>query len=86
MFSYEGVKERVRGQPFRTVRIVLSTGQSYDIAHPDLVFVGKRFLIVGVPDRDDPAVADRVTHVALSHVTELLDMAASTPQLGNGAA
>ena len=86
MFSHEDVKERLRGRPFRPVRIVVSTGQVYDVSHPDLVLVGKRFLMIGLPAADDPEVADRVTHVALNHVTELLDLAASATQMGNGAA
>jgi hypothetical protein len=59
------------------VRIVTTTGQTYDIPHPDLVFIARRFLEVGTPDRDNPTVADMVTRVALVHVTELQDLPAA---------
>ena len=74
IFTAEDVQSRLRVQPFVPVRIVTTTGQLYDVYHPDLVFVARRFLEVGTPDRDNPTVADAVTRVALVHVTELRDL------------
>lgn len=70
----EDVQSRLRTQPFVPLRVVTTTGQNYDVPHPDLVFVARRFLEVGTPDRRNPTVADMVTRVALVHVAELQDL------------
>ncbi|MBV9123306.1 MAG: hypothetical protein JO112_08115 [Planctomycetes bacterium] len=74
MFTPDDLKARFRDKPFNPVRIVTTTGQTYDIFHPDLVLVTRRFLEVGTPSTDDPALADQVTRVAILHITELQDL------------
>jgi hypothetical protein len=78
IFTADDVQARLREQPFVPVRIVTTTGQTYDVYHPDLVFVARRFIEVGTPDRDNPTVADAVTRVALVNVTELRDLPVPT--------
>ena len=56
------------------MQIVTTTGQTYDIYHPDLVLVGRRFLVVGMPSSENPTQADLVTRIALGHVDELRDL------------
>ncbi|MCI0464582.1 MAG: hypothetical protein L0Z62_47230 [Gemmataceae bacterium] len=79
MFSAEDIQARLRQQPFRPFRIVASEGMQFDIRHPDLVFVGRRDLMVGFPDPDSPTVYDRVTRLALVHIVALEDLPAATP-------
>jgi hypothetical protein len=85
IFTPEDIQSRLRERPFAGVRIVTTTGQEYDIRHPDLVLVARRFLIVGTPSPDNPALADQVTRVALVHVAELRDLPNTAPP-ANGAA
>ena len=86
MFTAENVQSRLKDRPFVPLRIVLSTGQTYDIFHPDLVFVGARFLIIGLPGPHSPALAEQVTRVPLLHVTQLRDLAPPASPTGNGQA
>ena len=86
IFTPDDVQARLRDRPFLPVRIVLTTGQSYDIYHPDLVLVGRRFLIVGTPSSENPSHADLVTRVALVHVSELRDLPITTPPTNGPAA
>ena len=74
MFTPDNIQSRLREKPFIPMRIVTTTGQTYDIYHPDLVFVAERFLIVGTPSPTNPARADEVTRVAIMHVTEMRDL------------
>src|SRR5207253_734586 len=55
-----------------------TTGQTYDIHHPELVMVARRFIYVGLPSKENPIQAEQVTQVALIHITELQNLAAST--------
>ncbi len=74
IFAAEDVQSRLRDKPFVPARIVTTTGQAYDIYHPDLVFVAYRFLIIGTPSPEHPALADAVTRVPLAHVSEIRDL------------
>lgn len=74
MCTAEDIQARVRGRPFIPVRIVTTTGETYDIHHPDLVMTGRRFIMIGMPGADNPSVAEQVTRVATVHVSELRDL------------
>jgi len=86
IFTPSDVQARLRERPFPPFRIVTTTGQSYDIYHPDLVLVARRFLIIGSPGPEDPSLADQVTRVALVHVAELRDLPAAAPPSENPSA
>jgi hypothetical protein len=74
IFTPDDVQARLRERPFTPVRIVTTTGQTFDVHHPDLVLVARGFLIVGLPSSENPSQADQVTRVALVHVAELRDL------------
>lgn len=83
MFSPDDIQARLREQPFHPVRFVTSTGQTYDIYHPDLVIVAWRFVFIGLPSSDNPTQAEQVTRVAILHITEMQDLPAPAPQANN---
>lgn len=84
IFTPDDIQARLRERPFPPTQIVTTTGQTYDIYHPDLVLVARRFLIVGMPSSENPTQADQVTRIALVHVSELRDLpSASPPANGN---
>ena len=74
MFTAENVLERVREQPFRPLRVVTTTGQTYDIYHPDQIFVARSFLMVGIPSTRTSGVSDLITRVSLINVAEIQDL------------
>jgi hypothetical protein len=71
MFTPTAIKERLKRQPFQPFRLVTSSGENYEVRHPELVFVGTTELMVGNPSKDDPTIYDRASHVALMHVTAM---------------
>jgi hypothetical protein len=85
MFSPEQIQARLLEKPFVPLRVFTSSGQSYDITHPDLVLVGRRSLIVGVASNDNPAHFEDVSRVALMHITDLQDLPTKPAQGMNGA-
>ncbi len=84
MFTPEAIQERVQQRPFVPLRIVTSSGQMFDLYHPDLVMVGRRDLMVGMASVENPRQYERVTRVAIMHVTALEDLPAPTSLGGNG--
>lgn len=73
IFTPDDLRNRFRDQPFTPVRIVTATNQTYDVYHPDMVMVGRTFVIVGMPG-ESPGVFEAVTRIALVHITELRDL------------
>jgi hypothetical protein len=71
MFRPQDIKNRLKERPFRPLRIIASEGLHYDIHHPDLVLVGQRDVVIGLPGADDPEIYDGVVRVALVHVVAL---------------
>lgn len=71
MFTPKDIKDRLKQQPFEPFRIVTSSGESYEVEHPDLLWVGANVLWVGIPSKKDPSLFDGASRVALMHVTAL---------------
>ena len=87
MFTPDFIQARVRQHPFVPMRLVTTSGQSYDIYHPDLIMVGRRDLIIGTASAKHPTQYEQVTRVAILHVTELRDLPIpSQPTSGDGTA
>ena len=85
MFTAEEIRTRVRVTPFVPLRIFTSSGQSYDITHPDLVFFGRRALHVGVASNDNPSIFETASQIALLHITDLQEIPPKSPVHSNGA-
>lgn len=84
MYVASDIRDRVKRSPFLPLRIVTSTGLSYDIYHPNMIMVGKRFLEIGAPSNDEPDIFDTITRVAILHVTAIQDLPAPSTSSGNG--
>jgi hypothetical protein len=83
----DDVRDRLRVEPFEPFRIRLSNGSTYDVRHPDLVWVGRSAVLVGAADPGHaPDLFDRYTTVSLLHVAELEPIQPSSPPGTNGPA
>jgi hypothetical protein len=85
MFSADDIQARIRERPFVPVRVVTSSVQTYDVSHPDLVLIARRFLVVGVASNENPAQAETVSRVAIMHITDLQDLPIAPGTSTNGA-
>ena len=64
----------IREVPFQPMRIHVSDGTTYDVGHPDQVFVTQRLLLIGLKDKNDADSAeppDRYARVDTYHVTQI---------------
>jgi hypothetical protein len=80
VLTAEDVRQRLREVPFQPFRIVTSSGEFYEVRHPDSVYVTRRVLYVGIYKPRNADVPDRAASVSILHVTELqpLDEASTT--------
>jgi hypothetical protein len=84
MFTAHDIQEKVRRQPFRPLRIVSTSGPTYDIHHPDLIMVGKREVTVGIGAADEPGFYDRQSWIAILHVADIIELPVAAPDGLNG--
>jgi hypothetical protein len=72
-----------RRQPFEPFRVVLTTGEKYDVRHPDLIMVGRRAAIIGITNNPAGTAFDRSIKVDLLHVVGIEELPAG-PSSANG--
>jgi hypothetical protein len=82
MFSHVQINELVRRRPFVPIRIVTSTGETFDVYHPDLIMVGQRQLIIGRAVPNEPTTFDLASHVSILHVSAIHDLPSAVPASG----
>jgi hypothetical protein len=65
-------------QPFRPFRLVMSSGQHYDVRHPEMAFLTRTSILVGTDVADDGVPAE-FKICSLLHVTAVEPLAQSPP-------
>jgi hypothetical protein len=56
----DAVFARLRRRPFSPFRLILSSGTTYDILHPEMLFISKSGLTVGIYDRGQQPSPDEI--------------------------
>ncbi len=74
MTAYE-IKTLMRTRPFQGMRIYISDGESYEVRHPDMVFVTSTIVQIGLEplDRGDIPTGGSV-YVDPIHITRMEPM------------
>ena len=48
----------LKERPFKPFRLVMSSGQSYEVQHPEMAWVTKTDILVGIDSEDDGVPAE----------------------------
>ena len=75
--THEELHEAARRQPFEPFRVILTTGATYDIRHPDLILVGRRSASIGMTNEPNGTAYDRTLKVDLLHVVGIEELPVS---------
>jgi hypothetical protein len=62
-------KEMLTRQPYQPVRLVLSSGQIYEIRHPEMAFLTRTSILVGLDMAD--GVPSEFKILSLLHITAI---------------
>jgi hypothetical protein len=82
----EELSQLVRRRPFQPIRLHMTTGQTYDIQHPEFIIIQRQSAEVGL-DPDAAGVVDRVEYISLLHVVRVQNLDSPVePTKGNGEA
>ncbi len=61
-------RDLLNKRPFEPFRVVMSSGQAYEVRHPEMAFLTKTDLLVGIDEQDDGVPAE-FQICSLLHVT-----------------
>lgn len=63
-------RELLTQHPFKPFRLIMSSGQSYDVRHPEMAMLTKSDILVGIGDTDEGVPAE-FKICSLLHVTAI---------------
>ena len=69
--TYEEMQTAALKQPFVPFRLLISTGLTFEIHHPDLIVVDRRSILVGVITTEEGTDYDRSIRIDLLHVVAI---------------
>jgi hypothetical protein len=69
-------KELLAQRPFQPFRLVMSSGQTYDVRHPEMAWLTRTDILVGI-DETDEGVPAEFKICSLLHVTSVEALRAS---------
>ncbi len=68
--TVQNFRELLTGRPFQPFRLVMSSGKAYEVRHPEMAFLSRTSIYVGVDIADDNVPADyRIC--SLLHITAI---------------
>ena len=65
MITYSAIMNYVKAEPFRPFRLHMASGRTFDIRHPEMIKVGKTYLIIFTYVSDKPEIFDHWDSVSL---------------------
>ena len=82
--SAEELRDTLKRQPFEPFRIVVTDGARFEIRHPELLWVGKRIVYVGLTGQPGQTFFERSIKIDLLHVvrTEPIEGIPASPSNG----
>lgn len=72
--TQEELQEAARRQPFEPFKLILTTGATYNIPHPDLILVGRRSAVIGMTNEPHATAYDRTIKVELLHIVGIEEL------------
>jgi hypothetical protein len=77
--TVQSFRELLTQQPFKPFRLVMSSGKSYEVRHPEMAMLTRTDLLVGVGETDEGVPAEfRIC--SLPHVTAVEPLSARTTE------
>lgn len=75
--TLESIHEWLQKRPFQPIRISSSSGESYEVRHPEMAWLTRTELLIGIAERR--GFPSRYRAISLLHITavEPLDSAAA---------
>jgi hypothetical protein len=73
--TIDALKTALYRRPFEPIRLILSSGDTYDVPHPEVALLMKGGVYVALPNGSDD-LPEQVVYCALSHIAAIEQSAA----------
>lgn len=78
------LQEKLRHKPFRPFRMHLTDGTAYDVLHPELIMLGRRYLVLGLTRDPEETLIDSSVDIDLLHIVRVETLKRGDRRGGNG--
>lgn len=79
----DDIRTLTRAVPFRPFRVFVSTGETFDIHHPDMILATLGAVVIGVPSPGGQAdAAEQARMVSLYHIQKIETLPTPAPPAG----
>lgn len=68
--TLQDVQKLLKARPFQPFRMVTSSGEKYEVRHPEMAFLLRTKIVLGL-DPDGQGIADGWNMLSLLHVTAI---------------
>jgi hypothetical protein len=75
-------RDLLRQRPFRPFRLVMSSGQTYEVRHPEMAMLMKTDILVGVNETKE-GIPSEFRICSLLHVTSIEPVSPAPTEAGN---
>ena len=75
-------REWLTQRPFKPFRLVMSSGQTYEVRHPEMAWLTRTSILVGIDDSQDGVPAE-FKICSLLHVTAVEPLSAASQRAGD---
>ena len=77
--TVQSFRELLGRQPFQPFRLVMSSGQTYEVRHPEMAMLTRTDILVGLGETDDGVPAE-FKICSLLHVTAIEPLSVGEPR------
>ena len=79
---FQNLKDYLHRRPFEPFRVVLSSGTSYEVRHPEFAWLLKGGLYIGIPDStnadgEESETPERAVYCSMLHIAAVEPLAMS---------
>lgn len=75
--TVQDFRNLLTARPFEPFRVVMSSGERYDIRHPEMAFLMRTKILIGL-DPDRQGISDDWRMISLLHITSVEPVRAKT--------
>lgn len=67
----EELRNQLRRRPFVPIRIHLTDGTTHDVRHPEMAFLTRSTVEIGIEEHEGSGIADDVMYCSLVHIVRV---------------
>lgn len=76
----EELRALLRRTPYIPIRIHFSDGLTYDIKHPEMAFLTRSTVEIGIEEQEGSGIADAVHYCSLLHIVRVENLNGQPPK------